>query len=1327
MAYDPTQKAHQEWLGYVQPGGLVVSIPALLEAGAAPDRNVIPLHRTFLETLPTDRDGNPVPELRGFLEFAKTVLGWEEEDVAGNPAGPPLPDDLSAPVAEYGETLRPTFAVRDFEPAEDAPPWLLLGQELPDNADFDVEPKEDARHWQASPQARIERLLRETGVPIGLLVNSHVIRLVYAPRGESSGHITFRVADMAQVAGRPILAALHMLLSAARLFSMAAEQRLPALLGNSRKYQNLVSTKLAGQVLEALYELLRGFQAADDQERGKLLAEVLKTDPNQVYGGLLTVLLRLVFLLYAEDRNLLSSDPLFVNHYSIGGLFKQLQEDEARHHDTMDHRYGGWARLLTLFRLIWRGASHGELRIPPRRGYLFDPDRYPFLEGRENARSEEIAVPRVSDGVLHRVLLKLLILDGERLSYRTLDVEQIGSVYEAIMGFDLHVAAGPSIAVRAKKKHGAPATINLESLLRIDPPKRKKWMRERTDQDITGKAESALKSAETTDDLLAALDRRIARNITPNPVPNGAMIFQPSAERRRSGSHYTPRSLTSPIVEHTLGPVLAELGERPTPDQILALKVCDPAMGSGAFLVEACRQLGSALVKSWHEHNAMPVLPPDEDELLYAQRVVAQRCLYGVDKNPMATDLAKLALWLATLAKDHPFTFLDHSLRSGDSLVGLSARQIAAMHWKPGEETLFEKFLRERIRAATGARQSILAAREDTPYRLLEQKLVNADEALNPVRWSGDAAVAAFFAGKKPGDRETTRQEYVALHERAVGGDIEADDELRQAGERLVSGPMGVKPFHWEIEFPEVFQLDEHLHHSAGFDAIIGNPPFMGGNQISTHFGMPYFSWLSSFYEECGGICDLVAYFFRRSFHLLTSAATLGLISTKTIAEGETRTGSLRWICKHGGRIYEVVKRRPWPGDASVNISVVHIAKQLKPKQITLDGREVAQISSFLLHAGSDDTPARLKEQNPLFSQGTNPRSPGFIFDDDDDKCTAISEMTRIKAESPGEATRIFPYIGGEEVNQDPRQEQKRYIIDLDDVETEAELVAFPRLTAIVREKVKPGREQLSDNPNNEKLRRRWWAYHAARRNFYRKVRKKSRVLVNTQVSNHLAFSFQPSDRVFALTLNIYDLDSCSHLAVLQSRTHEVWARFLGSHMRDDLRYTPSTCFETFPFPLNPFVPQGKVLDALGRTYHEYRADLMQRNNEGLTTTYNRFHDPNERAPDIQKLRELHDEMDRAVLEAYDWSDLQPASEFFPEFAEDDEEEANSRRRRRYRYRWPDELHDEILARLLALNEQRAALEAEAEKATKPKYGSKPKARRRRTSAVASLPFEGGS
>jgi hypothetical protein len=299
--------------------------------------------------------------------------------------------------------------------------------------------------------------------------------------------------------------------------------------------------------------------------------------------------------------------------------------------------------------------------------------------------------------VVYRVLQNLLILDGERLSYRGLDVEQIGSVYETMMGFNLRVAEGRSIAIKPTKSHGAPATINLEALLAAKPGDRAKWLVDQTDQKVTGQAADTLKKAASLDDLLAALEKKIAWRATLSVVPKAAMILQPSDERRRSGSHYTPRSLTEPIVHTTLRPVLerlrgadcqsAESGEGrlatcPTPDQLLDLNVCDPAMGSGAFLVATCRQLGDELVKAWHVHNQAPKLPPDEDEILYARRLIAQRCLYGVDRNPVAVDLAKLSLWLATLAKDHPFTFLDHTLRAGDSLVGLTQKQIAAFHWK---------------------------------------------------------------------------------------------------------------------------------------------------------------------------------------------------------------------------------------------------------------------------------------------------------------------------------------------------------------------------------------------------------------------------------------------------------------------------------------------------------------------------------------------------------------------------------------------------------------------------------------------------------------------
>jgi hypothetical protein len=254
-----------------------------------------------------------------------------------------------------------------------------------------------------------------------------------------------------------------------------------------------------------------------------------------------------------------------------------------------------------------------------------------------------------------------------------------------MMGFRLETATGRSVAVRSQKKWSAPTMVDLEVLLGVKPPERKKWLEERTDRRFTETVAGPVKEAKSIDDLHAALSPVVDREATPDLMPQGAMVLQPSEERRRSGSHYTPRALTEPIVRTTLEPILRRLrgpDERvPPPEQILDLKVCDPAMGSGAFLVEACRQLSDALVEAWRAHGAIPVIPPDEDELVYARRIVAQRCLYGVDRNQVAVDLAKVSLWLATLAKDHPLTFVDHALRHGDSLVGLSRDQIESFHW----------------------------------------------------------------------------------------------------------------------------------------------------------------------------------------------------------------------------------------------------------------------------------------------------------------------------------------------------------------------------------------------------------------------------------------------------------------------------------------------------------------------------------------------------------------------------------------------------------------------------------------------------------------------
>jgi hypothetical protein len=469
---DPEILAHLEWIGFVRPTGLVVSAPVLVHAGAILDRRDAEgqrLLRACVEERAFDPKDGPAPYLPDFRTFAQTVLGWSfsPKGYAGVGEGP-MPPELEVTLPEYGETLRPDIAVRELEPKDGASPWQLVVRILDPGEDFDRVARGNGG-LETSAHGLMERLLRQTGVPAGLLFNGRALRLVSAPRGESSGWMDFQAADMAQTAGRPISTALRLLLGQARLLALPRAQRLAALLEDSRRFQNEVSERLAEQVLHALYELLRGFQAAHDASKGVLLRQPLEEHPDEVYRALLTVILRLVFLLYAEERDMLPEDETFLRYYSLAGLHERLREDAALFPDTMDQRYGAWAQLLVLFRMIHDGAESGPMRLPKRHGVLFDPNRFPFLEGRPATGQEvgrRIEPPLVPDGTIYRALEDLLVLDGERISYRALDVEQIGSVYETMMGFRLETATGCSVAIKSQKKQGAPTAVSLEALLR---------------------------------------------------------------------------------------------------------------------------------------------------------------------------------------------------------------------------------------------------------------------------------------------------------------------------------------------------------------------------------------------------------------------------------------------------------------------------------------------------------------------------------------------------------------------------------------------------------------------------------------------------------------------------------------------------------------------------------------------------------------------------------------------------------------------------------------------------------------------------------------------
>ncbi|HKV40876.1 MAG TPA: type IIL restriction-modification enzyme MmeI, partial [Blastocatellia bacterium] len=262
----------------------------------------------------------------------------------------------------------------------------------------------------------------------------------------------------------------------------------------------------------------------------------------------------------------------------------------------------------------------------------------------------------------------------------------------------------------------------------------------------------------------------------------------------------------------------------------------------------------------------------------------------------------------------------------------------------------------------------------------------------------------------------------------------------------------------------------------------------------------------------------------------------------------------------------------------------------------------------------------------------------------------------------------------------------------------------------IVEARVRPERLRQSD----ELGRGKWWQFLRPRLELYSTLECIDRILVtNCGATPHLAFAFMGTGIVFAHTLAVFVHESDGAFCALQSRPHEVWARFFGSSMKDDLRYTPSDCFETFPFPKD-FESSPGLAEA-GKEYYEFRADLMIRDNEGLTKAYNRFHDPNETSPNIIRLRDLHAAMDRAVLDAYGWNDLQPTCEFLLDYEEEeDSDDAPRKRKKPWRYRWPDEFRDEVLARLLALNAERAEEERLAGEAAVPDRASKTRIRKPR-------------
>ncbi len=969
-------------------------------------------------------------------------------------------------------------------PAHGSGPWKLLGSYVP----WGTHPltRITTGNWAASPVERLAVLLRARDVPIGLVTDGRWWALVWAPRGGTTGAAVW---DASLFGEEPAsLQALVALVSRARFLAAAGQDRLPAMLRESLERQEEVTETLGRQVREAVEMLVTTLDRLDRESGGALLAGV---DDDELYAGVVTVMMRVVFLLFAEERRLLpSDDDLYVTGYSVGHLVEQLEQHASlQGEQTLEYRTAAWHRLLALTRAVYAGVAHEDLRLPAYGGSLFDPDRYPWLEGRtQDTPAAAARPPAVDDRTVLRMLraVQYVTIGGERrrLTFRALDVEQIGYVYEGLLELEVHTADDVVLGLARpprwphKIKHDCEVPL-AEAVERLGTPELIPWLAERTGW--AGKKVQAALEGSLDTERAGALRREISDSAVadaiapflgllrydelgrPAVAPPGGRYVTRSSRRAATGTHYTPRSLAEEVAEGALQPLVYRPGPletsdsstwRPRPSsEIEQLRVADIAMGSGAFLVAACRYLADRLVEAWQAEGRADALAAElhrtagridadaeaEHVLLDARRRVAEHCLYGVDVNPLAVEMAKLSLWLITMDRERPFGFLDDRLACGDSLLGLvSLDQLETLHVDPAEGrrlhhgTLdFTEAWRSRLAEAADLRRRITAAQVVT-IRDIEHKsrlLAQAEKLSGTLRLVGHAVTATGVAAAKLHGKkldgaflELSVKVANAMDDGPAKLESYVDEHLQ---EERPHGTVGRQPFHWPLAFPEVFADAP----APGFDAIIGNPPFLGGQKISGTLGDDYLDWLQRWDGEgVKGSADLAARFVLRADRLLSARGQLGYVTVNTLVEGATLRVGLDQATGRGLTIRAARSPPPWPS-MSENLQIVELwasrAPRSKGAAYLVDGEEVPAIGPDLEPYGRiRGRPYRLRENGDVAFQGTIVLGLGFTLTED--------HKDELIAREPRNVEVIQPYVIGKDLNQRPDCSASRWIINFD-------------------------------------------------------------------------------------------------------------------------------------------------------------------------------------------------------------------------------------------------------------------------------------------------------
>ena len=711
----------------------------------------------------------------------------------------------------------------------------------------------DRHDKRRNPSFQMWLYLNETGVNWGILSNGRKWRLY---RKDKPLDVYFEV-DLASMLEKNDLEGFkyyyYFFRRAAFLPNEAGEIFVEKVLKGSADYAKEVGDNLKENVYRAMKEIAEGFFSWPENQLDF-------NDPRSrklVQKNTMILLYRLLFLLYAEGKGLLDlRNENYRDSHSFDKIKKEvaIKKDSPAEHYYLPTSTSLWGRLKGLFRLIDKGSQELKIdhiiHIPAYNGGLFEPEE-------ENRQLDKWTI---GDSFLANAIDLLSRSEiGEGgigfVDYSTLEIRHLGSIYEGLLEYKLMVSESDLVVIGSEKERH---WITLED---YDKEKSKKRAFDEFDE----------------------FDRARIGEL---------YLSTDNGERKATGSYYTPDYIVNYIVANTIGPVvierwkLAEENRSSNVDATLSVKVLDPAMGSGHFLVGAVEFLAVKLMAA-AQRDIEAELVEDDGQFTndWAKREAVSHCVYGVDLNDMAVELAKVSLWLTTISKEKPLSFLDHRLKKGNSLIG--ARLSDLTNYPGGKrkdenQTSLPSFVSPLfIKNLIGKIKELEGIEEDTLSDIKRKEKIFEEFKALP-QYTKAKAIANVHTSLYFGNQiEPTRNKDAEMvyHDMfwGVAGD-EAEWRRKTWGQWFKQAQEMADQrafFHWELEFPEIFFESGAVKENPGWDAVIGNPPYVRQEKLGAD--KVYFETCFKTYH---GVADLYVYFFERGHSVLREDGDFGFISS---------------------------------------------------------------------------------------------------------------------------------------------------------------------------------------------------------------------------------------------------------------------------------------------------------------------------------------------------------------------------------------------------------------------------------------------------------------